>query len=244
MTAEGWEAGVGTGTTLSYGAVHSTSPFSRHALQADAVVVARALLGGVVASTLGGRTTVGRIVETEAYFGPLDPASHAAERIGRTRRNEPMFGEAGTAYIYRIYGVHRCFNVVTDRVGIPSAVLIRALEPMVGEDVMAARRVRSDRLCAGPGRLAQALGIDEELNGHPLDTAPLSLHVGTPVPDSRVSVTGRVGVSKGSDWPLRFLVTGSECVSVRRGPECRHSQTFRNAIRRHRSGPPLEETTA
>jgi DNA-3-methyladenine glycosylase len=102
--------------------------------------VARDLLGRLLVSRIDSETVVARIVETEAYVGPHDPASHAAERIGRTARNAAMFGSPGTAYVYRIYGIHWCLNAVTGPIGFPAAVLIRALEPVAGLAVMERRR--------------------------------------------------------------------------------------------------------
>jgi len=181
-------------------------------LSTDAVAAARGLLGATLVSLVDDTVTAGRIVETEAYFGPGDPASHAAARIGRTARNDPMFGAPGTIYVYRIYGVHRCFNVVTDAPGVPSAVLIRALEPLAGIEAMRARRGR-EPVASGPGRLSQALGITEALNGHALSAPPVFLAQGTPVPENRVRTTGRVGVTKAGHWPLRFCVADSFHVS-------------------------------
>ncbi len=117
-----------------------------------------------------GALTSGRIVEVEAYLGPGDPASHSAG-WRRTPRTEAMYGPPGTAYVYRSYGVHWCFNVVTDEVDFPAAVLIRALEPICGLRTMARRR-HQDKLpllCAGPGRLCEALGIDAGVNRQDLD---------------------------------------------------------------------------
>lgn len=177
--------------------------------------VARDLLGGVLISTIGGEETVGRIVEAEAYIGPHDPASHAAERIGRTARNASMFGPPGIAYVYRIYGLHWCLNVVTGPEGYPAAVLIRALEPLAGIETMRRRRrLRSDReLTSGPARLAEALGITGALDGHPLQEPPLVLAAGEPVPDEAVAVGPRIGVTRAADWPLRFHVRGNAWVS-------------------------------
>jgi DNA-3-methyladenine glycosylase len=177
--------------------------------------VARDLLGGVLISTIGGEETVGRIVEAEAYIGPHDPASHAAERIGRTARNASMFGPPGIAYVYRIYGLHWCLNVVTGPEGYPAAVLIRALEPLAGIETMRRRRrLRSDReLTSGPARLAEALGITGALDGHPLQEPPLVLAAGEPVPDEAVAVGPRIGVTRAQDWPLRFYVRGNPWVS-------------------------------
>ena len=176
--------------------------------------VALDLLGKVVLSTLDGETTVARIVETEAYLGPHDPASHAAERIGRTARNATMFGTPGLAYVYLSYGIHWCLNAVTDREGHPGAVLIRALEPLSGLEVMRSRRGTADReLARGPGRLTQALGITGALDGHALQDPPLSFHDAPAVPPRLIEAGPRVGITRAMDWPLRFMVRDSPWVS-------------------------------
>lgn len=176
--------------------------------------VAPSLIGHYLVSTLGAARTAGRIVEVEAYLGPDDPASHAAARIGRTARNEAMFGPPGSAYVYRSYGIHWCLNAVTDTEGHPAAVLIRALEPVEGLDVMRARRGTRDRdLARGPGRLTEALGITGDENGHRLQDPPLMLCKGEP-PDSAELETGpRVGISRAVEWPLRFTLGGSRYLS-------------------------------
>ncbi len=155
----------------------------------------------------------GVIVETEAYAGPGDPASHAATRKGRTERNRAMFGPPGRAYVYRSYGVHWCMNVVTGREGEAQAVLVRGVEPLEGEAVMSARRGGAKPLAAGPGRLCVALGITDALYGHDLRRPPLTLLAGWTVPDQSVGVSRRVGVSVAVDWPFRFFVRGSHGVS-------------------------------
>ncbi|MBW3552241.1 MAG: DNA-3-methyladenine glycosylase [Gemmatimonadetes bacterium] len=176
--------------------------------------VALDLLGKVVLSSLGGETTAGRIVETEAYIGPDDPASHAAERIGRTTRNATMFGAPGLAYVYLSYGIHWCLNAVTDREGHPGAVLIRALEPLSGLETMRARRGTTDReLGRGPGRLTQALGITGALDGHALQDPPLSFHAAPPLFPEQIEAGPRVGITRAVDWPLRFMVMNSPWVS-------------------------------
>jgi DNA-3-methyladenine glycosylase len=195
-----------SGTAASGRALRRTF-FARPAAE-----VARDLLGAILASSVDGAACSGRIVETEAYVGPHDEASHAAARIGRTARNASMFGPPGIAYVYRIYGVHWCLNAVTDRVGFPAAVLIRALEPLEGVDVMRARRfgpgsvAPARMLCSGPGRLAQALGIDGALDGHPLSRRPLRILPGAAVPDANVVVGPRIGITRAVDLPLRFHV--------------------------------------
>jgi DNA-3-methyladenine glycosylase len=175
--------------------------------------VARALLGARLFSTIGGRPSAGVIVETEAYLGPEDPASHAATRCGPTERNRAMFGPPGRAYVYRSYGMHWCMNVVTGADGHPQAVLLRGFEPLEGEELMALRRRGRRPLAAGPGRLCEALGVTGELYGHDLTAQPLRVMPGWQVPDHRVGVSGRVGVSAAADWPLRFFVIGSPGVS-------------------------------
>jgi DNA-3-methyladenine glycosylase len=153
------------------------------------------------------------VVETEAYLGPEDPASHASTRSGITPRNRVMFGPAGRAYVYRSYGVHWCLNVITGGEGEGQGVLLRGLEPLSGLEWMTRRRSGRTPLAAGPGRLAQALGVTGVLDDHPLHRAPLELLPGWPVPDSDVGVTGRVGVAQAAEWPLRFFVKGSPGVS-------------------------------
>lgn len=167
--------------------------------------IARALIG--ITLTVDG--VGGIIVETEAYDA-ADPASHSF--AGRTARNAAMFGPVGHAYVYRIYGLHHCLNIVCGTPG--SAVLIRAIEPQHGIDSMLARRgiARPIReLCAGPGRLCEALGIDMALDGASLDRPPFLLEdIGT-MPDV---VTGlRIGITKAADWPRRFGLRSSPWLS-------------------------------
>lgn len=189
-------------------------PLPRGFYARPARTVARALLGQILVSEGPEGRAAGRIVETEAYTGPDDPACHAAARVGRTRRNEPLFGPPGTAYIHLNYGVHWCLNAVTDREGHPAAVLIRALEPVEGTEVMRSRRGR-DELTNGPARLTQALGIGPELQGHPLWQSPVWIAAGAPVGDEQVVNTSRIGISRASDWKLRYYVRESGWVSRR-----------------------------
>ena len=178
--------------------------------------VARDLLGTRLVSTVGGARTVGVIVETEAYQGSDDPASHAATRSGRTHRNRAMFGPGGCAYVYRSYGVHWCMNVVTGVEGRAEAVLLRGIEPVEGIDLVKTRRGGREPLAAGPGRLCEALAITGELYGHRLDHTPLELVSGWQVPDGLVGVSGRIGVSAAAERPFRFYVLGSPGVSRHR----------------------------
>lgn len=185
-------------------------------LEGDCAEVARSLLGAVLASTVDGRAASGAIVETEAYVGPHDPASHARASTGRTARNEAMFAPAGTLYVYLSHGLHRCANVVTGPRGHPAAVLVRALEPLDGLAVMAERRGRRTDLCNGPGRLCQAMGIGLRHNGRPLSRPPVRLLAGAVHHDAEVGISGRIGVSRAADWPLRFFVKGHPCVRAPR----------------------------
>lgn len=175
--------------------------------------VARRLLGQVLVSDIGGRRTAGRIVETEAYLGPQDPASHAFGNR-RTERTEPMYGPPGTAYVYFTYGMHWCLNAVTERRDFPAAVLIRALEPLEGLALMQRRRgqVTDRELCAGPARLCQALGITGAENGRLLTGGRLRIERDRRL-TAPVRVTGRVGITVAADWPLRFVIADSRWAS-------------------------------
>jgi DNA-3-methyladenine glycosylase len=155
----------------------------------------------------------GRIVEVEAYT-QTDPASHAFP--GLTARNASMFGPPGRLYVYRSYGIHWCANIVCDRPGIGAGVLLRAIEPTHGLDRMTERRGVDDArlLCAGPGRLAQALGITGASDGAALDVEPFALV--PPAEVLTVAATPRVGISHAIERPWRFVVRGSPWVS--RGP--------------------------
>jgi DNA-3-methyladenine glycosylase len=182
-----------------------------------AEAVARDLLGTLLVSELDGVRVVGEIEEVEAYLGPHDAASHAWEKFGRTARNEMMFGRPGLTYVYLIYGTHWCFNVVTDTLDFPGAVLVRAARPVEGIEAARERRPgRPDReLMRGPGNLARALGITGAQNGHLLDGPPLWLAAGRTVPQAEVAVGPRIGIhpDRAADWPLRFWIAGSPWVS-------------------------------
>jgi DNA-3-methyladenine glycosylase len=177
-------------------------------------VVARDLLGAILECRTPEGIASGRIVETEAYIGEHDPACHAA--AGKTDRTRWLYGPPGTAYVYFIYGVHWCFNAVTRAAGEPSAVLVRAIEPIDGIELMRARRAaaRTDRdLGNGPGKLCAALGIDGRHNGLRLDRLPLRIREGAPVADADVVVSPRIGITKAADWPLRWYIADDPHVS-------------------------------
>jgi DNA-3-methyladenine glycosylase len=205
----------GRGAAVDPWGAREGSPLPASFYGRPAPEVARDLLGKILVSTFDERVVAGRIVETEAYIGPEDEASHAAARIGRTARNEPMFGPAGRAYVYRIYGIHWCMNAVTGDEGHPSAVLLRAAEPLDGMDTMRQRRgVTEDRnLMRGPGNLCQALGVTGALNHHPLDRLPLQIVVGPPVDQESVQEGPRIGITRAIDLPLRFWIRSDPWVS-------------------------------
>src|SRR5262245_22912740 len=181
--------------------------------------VARDLLGTVIVRTVPGprgpARLSGRVVEVEAYDGPLDLACHASK--GRTERTEVMFGEAGHAYVYLVYGMHYCLNVVTGPVDYPAAVLIRALEPLGGIKGMDAGSAGASHIAGGPGRLTRALQIDLSLNCTDLCApGPLVIEAGEAVPDAEVVRGERVGVDYAGPWatrPSRLGVRGSRALS-------------------------------
>jgi DNA-3-methyladenine glycosylase len=181
--------------------------------QAPAETLARKLIGAILLVDGVG----GRIAETEAYDA-LDPASHSFR--GPTARNAPMFGPPGRAYVYRIYGLHWCFNIVCDSGRPGSAVLIRALVPMLGLSLMRDRRrtQRVEGLCSGPGKLCQALAIDGRLNGAPVTAAPFA--VIRAVPPVAALSGPRIGITAGVATPWRFVEAGSPFLStpLRKGP--------------------------
>jgi DNA-3-methyladenine glycosylase len=180
----------------------------------DTEIVAREMLGTILECRTDRGTASGIIVETEAYIGEDDPACHAA--VGRTRRTDPLYGRPGISYVYFIYGVHWCFNAVTRAEGLPSAVLVRALEPLTGLDLMRERRgpkINGAALTNGPGKLCAALGIDGTMNGLPLQRGRLVVREGSPVADSDVAISKRIGITKAADWPLRYYIRDNLYVS-------------------------------
>ena len=181
------------------------------------VAVARVLLGRLLVHDSPEGLTAGRIVETEAYLATGDPGCHAAR--GRTERNSPMFEAPGTIYAYLIYGMHWCMNLVTAPEGVPEAVLIRALEPLTGIDLMRRRRGRErlEELTSGPAKLTQALGVSGSHNRGDITAGPLFVGEDWAAPAGVVTTT-RIGLAEGSggDLPLRFFI--ADCPWVSRPP--------------------------
>jgi DNA-3-methyladenine glycosylase len=177
-----------------------------------AEVVAAELIGTVMVSRIGGAVTAGRIVETEAYLGVFDPASHGfAGR--RTVHNASIFGAPGLWYVYRSYGMHWCANLVAAAEGEAAAVLVRALEPVDGLEVMRERRgaVPDRQLCSGPGKLCRALGITRDLDGLMMRGSDVVVVRGAR--PARVAATRRIGITRAEEWPLRFVEAGSRWLS-------------------------------
>jgi DNA-3-methyladenine glycosylase len=190
-------------------------------------VVGRELLGKVLVSQVNGVETGGIIVETEAYLGPDDPGSHAATRAV-TARNRIMYGPPGTVYVYFAYGNHHMLNLVCSPKGIASAVLVRALEPLIGVEWMEQRRNGRSlaEVCNGPGKLARALGIDLGDNGSMLGEGRLLVYDAPRVSEADVAVSGRVGLSTGHDLELRFYIRENRFVSKgRTGPSPRRARS-------------------
>jgi len=178
----------------------------------DTEIVAKELLGKVLVHRLPEGDVTGRIVETEAYFGNGDPASHASR--GKTPRNSIMFGPPGHAYVYFNYGMHYLFNVVTEKEGVPGAVLIRALEPLDGIDFMfKKRKVKELKLLTnGPAKLTQALGIDISHNGLDLVNGEIFICDDKKAAFNIISAS-RIGISVGKDDLLRFYIADNQFVS-------------------------------
>jgi DNA-3-methyladenine glycosylase len=175
-----------------------------------AVDVARDLLGKLLMHG----SVAGIIVETEAYLGGDDLAAHSARGI--TDRTRVIFGPPGHAYVYFIYGMYECLNIVAEPTGQPGCVLIRALEPVAGVDLMQSRRPAAKRLedlASGPGKLTLALGITRAHNGADLTRGPLVVRAPAEAHRLEIAVTPRIGIRECADWPLRFLLKGNRFVS-------------------------------
>jgi DNA-3-methyladenine glycosylase len=177
-----------------------------------AIEVARGLLGKVLVHG----PTAGIIVETEAYLGGDDLASHTARGI--TNRTRVIFGPPGHAYVYFIYGMYECLNIVAEPTGQPGCVLIRALEPVIGLDVMQHRRPaarKPEDLADGPGKLTLAMGITRAQNGADVTRGALVVRAASEVTPFEIAVTPRIGITQCADLPLRFLIRGNRFVSRR-----------------------------
>jgi len=178
-----------------------------------AVEVARALLGKILVHG----ATSGRIVETEAYLGDGDAAAHSAR--GVTPRTRVIFGEPGHAYVYFIYGMYECLNLVAEPHGTAGCVLIRAIEPLAGLARMRKRRPgvhRIEDLANGPGKLTRALGITLRDNGIDVTRGPITVHAAKDDVPLEIAVSRRVGITKSADLPLRFYIEGNRFVSRHR----------------------------
>jgi DNA-3-methyladenine glycosylase len=185
-------------------------PLPRSFYNRPAIEVARGLLG----KTLVHSSTSARIVETEAYLGLVDRAAHSWR--GVTPRTKVIFGPPGYAYVYLIYGMYECLNIVAEAEGSPGCVLIRAAEPLTGLAVMRKRRPaahRDEDLANGPGKLTLALGITRKHNGLDMTSGPLTVCEPGHLAPFETGVSPRIGVTHCADWPLRFFVQGNPFVS-------------------------------
>jgi DNA-3-methyladenine glycosylase len=188
----------------------------------DTIVVAKNLLGKILVNESSQSTTAGKIVETEAYRGPEDQAAHSSGGR-RTARNEVMFGQKGYAYVYFIYGMYYCFNVTAgDVYGKPEAVLLRALEPVEGIEIMAKRRGATlgkvANLASGPSRLCMAMDITKALNKTDLTAKPLYIKDAPQIPKEEILEKSRVGVDYAGEWKnklWRFYIKNNSYVSVK-----------------------------
>lgn len=203
----------------------------------DPVTVARDLLGKLLVRELDGQVLAGRIVETEAYLATHDPANHAYG--GWKPRHATMFGPPGCAYVYAIHRYH-CLNIVTEGESVPSAVLLRAVEPLVGLEVMQARRRtrHQTNLTSGPGKLCQAFAIDRTFDAWDV-TQGQGLWLAMPASQAPldVAVTARVGVTSARDLPLRFYVASSRYVSRGRRPVTHHAPCQAGPVPGQTTGP-------
>ena len=179
------------------------------------VDVARDLLGTILLHRTAEGVLAGRIVEVEAYLGIDDPAAHSSS--GRTRRTAVIFGPPGHAYVYRIYGMYRCLNVVAEPEGCPGCVLVRALEPVCGIPAMRVRRraKRDVDIASGPGKLTIAMGIGMDLYGADLTDSPLTIRIPVAARQIEIETSPRIGIKKATGLPLRFFIAKSPFVSRR-----------------------------
>lgn len=188
------------------------NPFELSFYEKDTSWVAKELLGCLLIHYTDNGPLGGVIVETEAYLGLGDPACHSAR--GLTKRNKTMFKGAGLSYVYLVYGIHYCFNITTAKKEKPEAVLIRALEPTFGIDVMKVNRKKSDlrNLCSGPGKLTQALEIDLSLDGTRVDMGPIRVYP-SDRKNLKITTAKRIGISSACDWQLRYYLKENDYIS-------------------------------
>lgn len=184
--------------------------------QPNVVAIARKLLGKVLITRINGELTAGRIVETEAY-SYKERGCHAYNNK-QTQRNEVMFARGGVAYVYLCYGMHNLFNIVTNKAGKAEAVLIRAVEPVAGHEIMLTRMNASklNRITSGPGKLTRALGIDRSLNGISLINSEITVEDVAPLHSKKIVAATRIGIDYAGDdalLPWRFYVKDNEWVS-------------------------------
>lgn len=188
----------------------------------DVVTITKELLGKIVVTKLDNLTTAGRIIEAEAYNGPFDKAAHSYNNR-RTKRTEVMYSQGGVAYVYLCYGIHQMFNVVTNKAGIPNAILIRAIEPIAGIETMLKRsnkNIHSFDLTRGPGNVAKALGLHTRHTGMNLQRDELFIaDDGLVYKEDEIAATVRIGVAYAAEdalLPYRFIVKGNKYVSGRK----------------------------
>lgn len=186
-------------------------PVTQEFYARDTNQVAKDLLGCYIVHHSPEGITAGMIVETEAYLQHGDPACHTSR--GMTKRNQVMFGQPGLAYVYFTYGMHYCFNVVTNEAGVGDAVLLRALQPLAGVPLMQSRRHKEKLtdLCSGPAKLVQAMGITKEHNGSNLITGPINIYPGAPV--EAIVTTTRIGIKVGEELPYRYYIKDNPYIS-------------------------------
>ncbi|MCX7842569.1 MAG: DNA-3-methyladenine glycosylase [Clostridia bacterium] len=189
----------------------------REFYERNTLIVAKDLLGKHLVRVSDEGTTVGKIVEVEAYIGPDDAAAHSCRGL-RSSRTEVMYGPGGFAYVYLIYGMYHCFNIVTNTSEKPEAVLIRALEPVEGLELMKIRR-KTDalkKLCSGPGKLCAAMGINREQNGLDLCGDVLYLAEGDRIDEKDIAATPRINIDyagEAKDYLWRFIIRDNKFVS-------------------------------
>lgn len=216
-------------------------PLPRRFYGQETVTVARELLGCVLQRTIEGTVLRARIVETEAYLGANDPASHARRGL-RSERNESMYLRGGHAYVYFTYGMHYCMNVVTGEEDVAEAVLLRAAQPLEGIESMRENRPKARReidLLSGPGKLCMALAIDRHLDGVSLAGDELSIAPrDIAIAEDRIAISPRVGIEGAGEaaaWPLRFFLADDPHVSAARSWRAQPAAALRRRVSRRKT---------